>query len=109
MSAAAAANEMREGDLVRLRRGLEGSSVLVSQRNSDNTVSSHACLGAANLGRVGVVVRAASPRPATRHHASKCKSTESPDPQKNPQEKPINADIIWVACVPSGKFSKVRT
>jgi len=36
------------------------SSVLVSQRNRDNTVSSHACLGTANLGRVGVVVRAAS-------------------------------------------------
>jgi hypothetical protein len=86
MSAAAAANEMREGDLVRLRRGLEGSSVLVSQRNSDNTVSSHACLGAANLGRVGVVVRAAS------------KSTESPDPQKTT----INPNIIWVACATSG-------
>ena len=33
------ANEMREGDLVRLKHGLEGSSVLVPQRNSDNTVT----------------------------------------------------------------------
>ena len=39
MSAAAAANEMREGDLVRLKHGLEGSSVLVPQRKSDNTVT----------------------------------------------------------------------
>jgi hypothetical protein len=74
------ANEMREGDLVRLKHGLEGSSVLVSQRNSDNTVSSQACLGSWKLGRIGVVVRAAS------------NSSESPEPPP----------IIWVAHVSSG-------
>jgi hypothetical protein len=74
------ANEMREGDLVRLKRGIVGSSVLVSQRNSDNTVSSEACLGSWRLGRVGVVVRAAST------------SSESPEPPP----------IIWVAHVSSG-------
>jgi hypothetical protein len=74
------ANEMREGDLVRLKRGLEGSSVLVSQRSSDNSVSSQACLGSWRLGRVGVVVRAAST------------SSESPEPPP----------IIWVAQVSSG-------
>ena len=76
------ANDMREGDLVRLKRGVEGSSVLVSQRNSDNAVSSQACLGSWKLGRVGVVVRAAST------------SSELPEPQP----------IIWVAHLSSGRL-----
>jgi hypothetical protein len=46
------------GDLVRLKPGLRHSSVLVSERNTDNGAASEACLGSAVLGRLGVVVRA---------------------------------------------------
>jgi len=70
-----AEDEVRKGDLVRLKRGLEGSSIMVSRLNTDNSVASRACLGAAKLRRLGVVVRAASD---------------------------ADTEIIWVACVSSG-------
>ena len=48
------------GDLVRLKPGLQCSSVQVSERNTDNSIASQACLGAASLGKLGVVVHTGS-------------------------------------------------
>lgn len=49
-------DDLLPGDLVRLRPGVVRSGILVSTRNSDNSAASRACLGAARLGRLGVVV-----------------------------------------------------
>ena len=54
----ASRDTMCAGDLVRLKPGLPGSTILISQRGTDNRASSKACLGAEERKRIGVVVRA---------------------------------------------------
>ena len=51
-----AAEEICEGDVVRLSFHVGGSTIAISQRYTDNTVASNACLGAAGQGRLGVVI-----------------------------------------------------
>jgi hypothetical protein len=48
---------MCAGDLVRLKQGLPGSTILVSKRGTDNWQASRACLGSEAEKKLGVVVR----------------------------------------------------
>jgi hypothetical protein len=50
--------QIQLGDIVRLSSGVRRSSVLVSQRGTDNTSASEACLGSDDLNRLAVVIHA---------------------------------------------------